>query len=127
MPGLTPQAPELLHIRSIEKDARAQKFIGGVKSYTVDVFRLAGQREIRGLLDDGSGRFFLSALSASHQRHRATSGREPWMVAALIQMPLIRTRFSFSGLPPSAIEDERHRLPHGRGSVTNCLIPVLFL
>ena len=48
--------------------------IGGVKSYTVDVFRLAGQREIRGLLDDGSGRFG-SALSASHQRHQATRPR----------------------------------------------------
>ena len=50
--------------------------IGGVKSYTVDVFGLAGQREIRGLLDDGSGRFG-GALSASHQRHQATSDREP--------------------------------------------------
>jgi hypothetical protein len=50
--------------------------IGGVKSYTVDVFGLAGQREIRGLLDGGSARF-RSALSATHQRHQATSDREP--------------------------------------------------
>src|SRR6202050_3854696 len=50
--------------------------IASVKSYPVDVFRLAGQREIRGLLDDGSGHFG-SALSASHQRHQATSDREP--------------------------------------------------
>ena len=50
--------------------------IAGVKSQPVDFFRLAGQCEIRGLLDDSAGRFG-SALSASHQRHQATSDREP--------------------------------------------------
>jgi hypothetical protein len=50
--------------------------IGGVKSYPVDVFRLAGQRKIRSLLDDGAARF-RSALSASHQSHQAASDREP--------------------------------------------------
>lgn len=51
--------------------------IGGVKSYTVDVFRLAGQREIGGLLDDGSGLFG----ERSVRQASASSGyQRPWIL-----------------------------------------------
>ena len=58
------------------REAEFFENIAGVKSQPVDFFRLAGQCEIRGLLDDGAGDF-RNDLSASHQHHQATSDREP--------------------------------------------------
>jgi hypothetical protein len=51
-----------------------------------------------GLLDDDSSRLG-SALSASHHVIRLPATANLAIVAALIQIPLIRTGFSFSGLP----------------------------